>query len=361
MNKQLAFSKWIVSFFVIVVTILLVLSGVAYIIDPFFQFRVRDNAYMLNGWFVGSGLIKNYDYDMLILGSSMTQNFDMDLIREKLGVEPLHVGLGGVNTLEMKELVNLAYTVDKADYYYICVDLFDFAKNAETSRNLLYLFKSDILSSFHYLLSYEVWFRYIPVDVGFMIVDMCGGDLPQKFVYSRKIDRLEDWRLDFTFGEDVVLENYNNAIYSVSEIDTDDLYNRMTAHIDQYFSGFDFQNGEHIFFFPPYSALFWYDAQEKGYFDSYLQAKQYFVKKSTMYDVTVYDFQHANFIIDLDNYKDTTHYTPRINDWMVESFAEDEYVVTEENSDEFQERLRENVDAFRERYVARSILQRSGF
>lgn len=175
MNKQLAFSKWIVSFFVIVVTILLVLSGVAYIIDPFFQFRVRDNAYMLNGWFVGSGLIKNYDYDMLILGSSMTQNFDMDLIREKLGVEPLHVGLGGVNTLEMKELVNLAYTVDKADYYYICVDLFDFAKNAETSRNLLYLFKSDILSSFHYLLSYEVWFRYIPVDVGFMIVDMCGG------------------------------------------------------------------------------------------------------------------------------------------------------------------------------------------
>ena len=80
-----------------------------------------------------------------------------------------------------------------------------------------------------------------------------------------------------------------------------------------------------------------------------------------MYDVTVYDFQHANFIIDLDNYKDTTHYTPRINDWMVESFAEDEYVVTEENSDEFQERLRDNVDAFRERYVARSILQRSGF
>lgn len=75
------------------------------------------------------------------------------------------------------------------------------------------------------------------------------------------------------------IQTNKSAKYSVSEVDTDDLYNRMTEHIDKYLSEFSFENGEHIFFFPPYSALFWYDAQEDGYFDSYLQVKQYFVKK----------------------------------------------------------------------------------
>lgn len=70
---------------------------------------------MLSGWFVGGGLIENYDYDTLIVGSSMTQNFDMDVFRNELGVKPLHVGLGGIRISEINELMYVAYNAEKAN------------------------------------------------------------------------------------------------------------------------------------------------------------------------------------------------------------------------------------------------------
>lgn len=90
------------------------LCTVTYIVDPYFQYRVKDNSYMLNGWYVGPGLIKNYDYDTLIIGSSMTQNFDMDVFRENLGNSPLHIGLGGINWTEINELLSFANSVGKS-------------------------------------------------------------------------------------------------------------------------------------------------------------------------------------------------------------------------------------------------------
>ena len=78
--------KWILAFFAMSLALMLFFSVTAWVIDPFFQFRVKDNAYLLRGWFVDSGLIRNYDYDILFLGSSMVQNFDMDLAREKSGI-----------------------------------------------------------------------------------------------------------------------------------------------------------------------------------------------------------------------------------------------------------------------------------
>ena len=115
--------KWIRNFLCFLLAIVLLLSGVAYIVDPFMQFRPRDNAYLLEEWYVGSGLIKTYDYDTLILGSSMIQNFDMDVFRQELGVKPLHVGIGAMSPEEMAEFLNLAYDTGKADTYYLCVDL----------------------------------------------------------------------------------------------------------------------------------------------------------------------------------------------------------------------------------------------
>lgn len=350
MEKHIV-QKWIISFFAVVLTIMVLLSGIAYIIDPFFQFRVKDNSYMLSGWFVGSGLIENYDYDTLIIGSSMTQNFDMDVFRNELGVKPLHVGLGGIRSSEINQLMNVAYNANKGKDYYICVDLSVFTNDNMESCYPEHLLKKDFLSRLRYLLSYEVWFRYILVDVSFMLMDRIGVNLPIKFAYSKSIDRLEDWRLDVTFGKDVVLNNYVSGKYSVSKVDTENLYERMTAHIDDYLLKYDFEKGAHTFFFPPYSSLYWCDAQNSGYFNAYLCAKQYFVERATEYGANVYDFQCADFTTDLDNYKDTTHYRPEINDWMVECFANRDYLATTENYGTFQEKLIENTNSFRNEYA----------
>ena len=125
----------------------------------------------------------------------------------------------------------------------------------------------------------------------------------------------------------------------------------MTANIDEYMNKFDFGKGKHVFFFPPYSSLFWNDAKDEGYFDSYLEAKRYFFEAATARGAIVYDFQGADFTVDLEEYKDNTHYRPEINDWMVKCFANGDYLVTTDNYGIFQEKLIENTKNFRKEYA----------
>ena len=350
MNKPSAF-KWIRNFLCFLLAMLLLLSGVAYIVDPFMQFRVKDNAYFLQEWYVSGGLIKNYDYDTLILGSSVTQNFNMDVFRQELGVKPLHVGLGAMTTVELAELLHLAYETGRADTYYIGVDLPVLNGDKEESRIPEHLIKNDLLSKLRYLLSYEVWFRYLPVDIAFMILDKIGVELPEKFVYQKSIDRLGDWRLDFPeWGEDYVLYHHREGLFSVSHVDTEGLYEGAVECIDTFFAQCDFEKGEHVFFFPPYSSVCWVEYQERAQFDVYMLIKQYFIEKALDQGLTVYDFQAAEFTMELENYRDTIHYMPNINDWMVECFASGEYVVTAENRLQLEEKLEENTNNFRLKY-----------
>ena len=347
MKKAMKPSRWIVSFFVVVLAAALLFGSIAFLFDPFMQFRIRDNTYMLSGWFVAPGLIQNYDYDTLILGSSMTQNFNMDTFREALGVNPLRIGLGGIRSVEIAELADLAYQSGKANTIYISTDLSQFTNNTKVSRNLKYLMDDDLLSRCRYLFSYEVWFRYIPTDLALMTLDFAGVKLPQKFAHKRSIDHLEDWYLDMEFGEEVVIHNYKTGQFQVSDVETEDLYARMISNMNEFLDSFQYDSAQHVFFFPPYSSLCWTYAQDNDYFEEYLLAKEYFIAQATARGAIVYDFQSADFTMDLNNYKDTTHYSPEINDWIVSCFASGEYRVTNENAAALQEKLVENTNAFR--------------
>lgn len=347
MKKPIKSSRWILSFFALILVLAVCFGALSFAIDPFLQFRIRDNAYMLSGWFVSPGLIQNHDYDTLILGSSMAQNFRMDTFRETLGIKPLKIALGGIRFREISELTALAYEAEKANTFYISADLSQFTNDTKESRNFQYLMRHDVLSRLRYLFSYEVWFRYVPTDAALLAADFVGVSLPEKFRRARSIDWLEDWSLDAAFGEDVVINNYKIGSFQVSDVDTDDLLSRMYANIVEYLDAFQYDKGAHVFFFPPYSSLCWTYAQDHDYFEEYLQAKEYFIEKASALGAIVYDFQSADFTMDLNNYRDTTHYSPEINDWMVSCFASGDYRVTEENVDALQQKLVDNTNAFR--------------
>ena len=338
--------KWIFSVFALVIVFIITLSSVVYIVDPFFQFRAKDNTYFISVQFCGSGLIKNYDYDTLILGSSMTQNFDMEIFREMHGGKPLLIGIGGLNLKEKTELLNIAYQADRADTYYVCVDLYQYT-NDDESHNPQYLLKEDFLSRCRYFLNYEAWFHFIPIDLGMMAADKLGVHLPESIQAARRVDNIDNWESYFTFGEEEVLNNYYYDAYGVSDVDTNDLYNQMTQRIDTYFDSLQPDKGEHILFFPPYSMLYWASRSEE-FLSIMLDAKKYYIEKAFESGIKVFDFQTAEFTADLNYYKDLTHYSGEINDWMTEQFALDEYVLTKDNYMIYLDELQKKASDFKE-------------
>ena len=351
MKKAISSSKWIVSFFAIVLVLGVLLSLAAYAVDPFFQFRFN-SAYLMNSD-IACGLIKYYDYDTLIVGSSITQNFRMNTFREELQDNPLHIGMGGISLRMLEDCMKTAYRAQHAETYFIAVDPYLFYDDTNHYSTEFY-YQDGIVPKLRYLLSHKVWFHYLPMDLGLGILDRLGKESPSSLLTcsSENIDSFGDWSDKFEFGEEVVLDNYRNGRYSIAEIITDDLYSSMVKRIDQFLGTMDFEKGKHVFFFPPYSSLYWSDMQLDGHYEDLIRAKRYFIEKALEEDkVEVFDFQPADLTGELNNYKDTTHYTPEINDWMVRCFASGEYRVTGENMEGYLEQLKENTDRFREAHM----------
>ena len=345
--------RWIAAFLAGVLILLAALSAVVYVVDPYFQFRVRDHAYFLTPGYVNAGLIKNFDYDTLIMGSCMIGNYDMDQFRREWGAAPLKAEGGGMRPSEMAAYLNLAEKTGKANRYYINIDLPYFTEQSGSVKDE-YLMRNDFLSRCKYFLGYETWFRFVPVDVGLLVLKSWKGEFSQgKFSQRTSIDENGSWPLEKEFGEEIVRESRfesQNVLFDILGDGTaDNLYERMRARIDDFILKIDLQNREYSFVFPPYPALFWCDVQDLGCLEGYLAAKQYFIQRLSGYEsCTIYDFQSADITMDLSHYCDSNHYDPTVNDWMVECFANHMYVVTEDNYMELQGKLIENMILFRE-------------
>ena len=77
------------------------------------------------------------------------------------------------------------------------------------------------------------------------------------------------------------------------------------------------------FFFPPYSAAEWSSMQAKGTLESMLTLRGVCFDVLSQYEnVTIHDYSaNADWVLNLDNYKDTLHYGQWINDEMTQCFA----------------------------------------
>ncbi len=335
--------KWAFRFISIVLIGAIFMSAVVYIIDPLYKYRISDTKYILSEQYSSPGLVRFYEYDTLLIGSSMVQNTDMEHFNNKLNVNAIKIGIGGMGLLEQGKYISLANEKKDVKKYYICVDLASINKPIRTNS---YLFEDDAFSQIKYFFNYEVWTRYIPVDVGLIMADLFGIDIPKSAEKATDVKRMGEWKDGAVFGKEQIIHNYINKKFAVSEVDKTDLVETSKKNIDVFFEEVDISKAEYNFFFPPYSALAWYDFQQDECFEEFLEIKEYFVEKATSSRANVYDFQSDEMVLNLDNYKDTTHYSPKINNWMTECFYAKEKIVTNENIGKSHEKLRDIVETF---------------
>ncbi len=335
--------KWGKCFWCSVIAFTLLVCSLVYIIDPYFQFRVRDNQYFMDVDYVNPGLIKNYDYDTVLIGSCMVQNFDMEKFNEELGVNAVKIGTGGLGPKGAVQYIDLIKEAGKAKNYYINMDLGHFAEgyNNELAINMQhkdsmmneysFLFKEDPISRLKYSFSYEAWFRFIPVDMGLTVYKLIKGDIPGgKLLSKTSVAHLGEWSDDYDYGEDIVLgkrDSSDEAVYGyvLDEAEQDKLLDVMKQNIDNYLYDIDFSSGNYTFIFPPYSYLYWEDAKAENSYDTYEAAKDYFISEVKKNGGEVYDFQDAEITHDLSYYKNTIHYNKYVNDFMIECMADGEY------------------------------------
>ena len=346
MNKNLSSAQWLRRFLALVLAVLAILAALVYLIDPYYHYRAYDHKYKLDKIFSVPGVVKNYDYDTIIIGSSMTQNFDMDSFRRELGQNPVKATLGGMDWPEMAALLQLAQDAGHAETYYLCIDSSLLSSDEEEQRFPEYLMDDNPLNDYRYFWGYEVWMRFIPLNLALLTADKLGIALPQRFQDARSIDKMGEWAYRYTFSKEQVLEFYaNSGNGGASNVDMTAVSADPMAQCQKLLDSLDLSRGNMVLFFPPYSALFWYDMEQAGRLERYFEVKRYFIQQISAYsNVTIFDFQGADFTADLDNYMDMTHFSPQISDELVRCFANGEYRIEPEQAGETEARMLQNIE-----------------
>ena len=338
--------KFVISFGVL----LAIVSGsvviMNFFVDPL-QFFRRDKTPLFNGneRLQNPGLARNYDYDSVVIGTSMCENFVPSYIEERLGWNTLRLAISGGSAFEERLILNLAIKTGKVKNVLWGLDYFSLRGETDRVRSdfsnfPMHMYDSNPLNDIEYLLD--------PFTTRATLTRL----LKPLRGYSNELvlANLNNWNDEYRFGSDVIagiwksMDHDGQGIPSVYSLD------HMKKNVDVNIEPFVRENPEirFYFFFPPYSILqhlTWYLTNKDLFYNELLVEKYIYERLSSFENVEIYGLQNAFTVVEnLDNYKDLTHYSQDINNFIVDCIAGKKYLLTDLNVDSSFESLGARVE-----------------
>lgn len=322
--------------------------------DPFYQYHKpfpglkavlndRDNQM--------AGTIHNFDYDSLLVGSSVAENFDSAWLNAAYGCETLKVIRASGSMADLLYYVEMAEGEQEIRNIFWCLDIA--AMSASTEVTLYgedvprYLHTKTALDDLPYLFNKEIILEKIPA----MVVSSHLGINTDGSAYN--------WAKGKNFSAEAAMGWYDrpaDAGQGVAE-KAPELYVETVAENLEMLMGQIREHPEirYRFLIPPYSMLWWDCAWVNGE-----EKERFYILEKTVpallscENTEVYYFQNDEAIIcDLDNYMDMIHYSPEINQLMLEKMGAGEGRVTEENWAEVLADMQELVRRIHEEEIYR--------
>lgn len=321
---------------------LLFVAAVVWCFDPFYQYHEpflgleavlndRDNQMV--------GTVRNFQYDSLLVGSSVAENFDTDNLKEQYGDVLKVIRASG-------SMADLLYYVEMAEQEHMLQDIFwcldIFALDASTEVTLYrediprYLHTDMVWDDIPYLFNKEILLEKIPA----MIVSSLKGNNTGGQAYN--------WAAGKVFGADTAMRAYERPVGLPDEVAQTKVSGTYAQLVRENVKLLREQIVEHPeiryhFIFPPYSMLWWDCAWVNGQ-----EEERFFVLEEVIPmllscdNVEIFFFQgEEDIICNLDYYMDMIHYSPMINQWMLESLDDGKNRLDEENYAETLQKQRE--------------------
>lgn len=340
-------------FFVCLILLLAGIGLMTYIIDPFFQYRVKDNQYILNPIYTNPGLAKNYDYNTIIIGSSMAQNFDLSMLRKDSITKPVKLTSGAMTNLELELMYSLS-NKEKTNTYIFSIDIVQFNEWRAELKYPSYLYEGRLLDKLQYLYAYESVVRYGLADMilaPYMHYTK-EEDRPTKLKYKTNIDKIGDFSYYSIYDNP---ENIKRLYREGRTVSLPYIYQfslRTKTNIRNFIEMLEpDKNSEkqYIFILPPYSAVYWHITKKDKYFYSIINCIKYLCRETAHNkNIRIQFYYDINEITDLSRYSDVTHFDPQISNFMLENIYNDEYRITKENMNQKLKDLDARIIQFRE-------------
>lgn len=305
----------------------LLFAAFNYAVDPLQQYRVASyyKVCFKNQRYLNPGLARTYPYDTAVIGTSMTDNLTAPMIKEALGLRALALGMDGSSAHEQRLMLESALASGKVKTVLMGFDIPSFSGAPDRFKDgrvsfPFFLYDASIWNDYKYLVNFDT----LKLSVTYLLHAAglgapCHGDVGRAYFWG---DR-------YTYAEREVVKYFDP--HTIAKRYARPEEHRQAALVRNYKVNWiplleKNPNVRFILFHPPYSYLFW---RSCPYLDDYLGFKaQVAAHAAGLKNVELYDFQHEPLTVDLNNYKDYTHFSPAISQRLVQAMARGENRVT---------------------------------
>ena len=331
---------WFISFIITNIVLLSLVIGYVVYIDPFFHYHkpVSDFYYTLdNERSQNDGIIRNFDYDAIITGTSMTENFKTTEFDSLFGVKSIKIPFNGASYKEVNQ--NLEKALSSGREIKIVIRSLDMAyiygKAAPWSLSgdqPYYLYDNNILNDAYYVLNKDVIYERCHN----IFENYCEGN-PGGIT---SFDSYASWNDESEYGKEQVLKKYDSFskptnINFLTEEDKKDIENNINNNIIDI--ALKYPNTEFYCFIPPYSIVWWGVLYEDGDLNKQIQAEKYAIELLLeVPNIKIYSWNNNyELITNLDNYQDYMHYGYWVNSMILEDICSEETRITKEKYKEY--------------------------
>lgn len=299
--------------------IIFIISLLVYFIDPL-QYYKKATWYKVRysePIAMAPGMLRNYTYDSILIGSSMAQNFLISDLNKYLNGEFIKITKGGINSYEIDKILKYINNIDskKNNQILLNIDYFSFTKNYQNIQIEFpnYLYSHNIFDKFQYLYSFDSWIR---------IIYSLKGNLLNHF-HEFDFNSCFSWGHQFDYSEKIVLGSLKKQKFDNSFDKNTHNFEVMRRNFEMHILPHIKQSTEYIIFLPPYSILTFNDIDKKGWLKDILEFRNYLASLLDIYpNIRVYDFQiDFEIMLNLNNYKDISHYSPEISEKILKDMS----------------------------------------
>lgn len=329
-----------------IVLVLFLISGVMIIVDPYFHYHkpLKFLNYRLsNERYLNDGIMKNFEYDSIITGTSMTENFKVTQFNELFERNSIKIPFAGGSFKEIDDNIEraLKYNSDiqivlrGLDYGGILID----SERMRYESYPEYLYDDNIFNDYKYLLNKD------------LIIKGLGGVFYYTIIKrnTTTFDEYANWEKYHIPGKKSVLSSQKRLQkeYTIKNFTKEEI-EMVRKNIEKNVLDLPkkYPNVKFIYFITPYSIVYWDSLNQKGEVEKQIMAEKYMIEKILeIPNIELYSFfNNYDIICDLDNYKDAGHYMGKINEKILEWISKKEYLLTKDN---YQEYINKNLEFYK--------------
>ena len=348
-------------FFIFVSFSAVLLVAAAFLVaytDPFFHYHApyTDRFYyrLDNQRFQNDGILKHFDYDALITGSSMAENFTVTEVNDLFGVHAVKVCYEGATLHETNEALRTAFANNEGIRMVIRpVETDRFWEYSDQTNNDVfeypeYLYNNNLPDDVSYVWNKDVLFQ--------RVYPMLRGAKNKETPGILPFDLYGYWMHGAVgrFGKNTVLEGHGPFAQpegGMREL-PDYLHDVTRETLEQNVIAICREHPETEFycFIPPYSALWWGDEISYGSFAMRLESEREGLSQivnSGCENLKLFSFNlETDITLDLNNYIDNAHYGEWVNSYMLQEMHAGTHRLTAENLEDYLEAERKLYESF---------------